>query len=173
MNGSKKHYINNEKATWWESSNWVKITSAALRVLSIFSWAFRIACVLSCRIKPHQNKKSSKSCTDDPNLQSVASTWVGRMAVSREERRWSKEPRMETTLSVMVWLLSRDSLILTALSLRERDSNPPTPTTILWSFVWFPVSYVYDVMRRRSCGGLTIILVIWCAIVSLHFDSFQ
>lgn len=45
------------------------------------------------------------------------STWVGRMAVSRAERRWSKEPKMETMLSVKDWLCCRDSLIIAALSL--------------------------------------------------------
>lgn len=53
-------------------------------------------------------------------------TWVGRMAVSRAERRWSKEPRIETTSSVMVWLLSRDALIAEAFSL----SKSPLATAI-------------------------------------------
>lgn len=38
------------------------------------------------------------------------------MAVSRAERRWSKEPRMETMLSVTVWLFCSDSLIEAALA---------------------------------------------------------
>jgi hypothetical protein len=40
------------------------------------------------------------------------------MAVSRAERRWSKEPRMVTMLSVIVWLFCSDSLMNAALSLR-------------------------------------------------------
>ena len=47
-----------------------------------------------------------------------SATWVGRMAVSRAESRWSKEPRMATMLSVIVWLFCSDSLMNTALSLR-------------------------------------------------------
>ena len=67
------------------------------------------------------------------------------MAVSRAERRWSKEPRMETTSSVMVWLLSRDALIAKAFSLSK--SPPATAITILssslffffffWILIWF------------------------------------
>lgn len=45
-------------------------------------------------------------------------TWVGRMAVSSAERGWSKEPRIETMLSVMVWLLWSDSFTNTALCRR-------------------------------------------------------
>lgn len=45
-------------------------------------------------------------------------TWVGRMAASRAERRWSKEPRMATMPSVLVWLFCRDSRTKLALCLR-------------------------------------------------------
>jgi hypothetical protein len=57
------------------------------------------------------------------------------MAASRTERRWSKEPRMETTLSVMVWLFCSDSLIFAALSLSE--SVPTTATPIFFFFFFF------------------------------------
>jgi len=39
------------------------------------------------------------------------------MAVSKAERRWSKEPRMETMLSVMVWLFCNDSFMNSTRSL--------------------------------------------------------
>lgn len=55
----------------------------------------------------------------------IKKTWVGRMAVSRAERRWSKEPRIETMLSVMDWLFCSDSLIFAAFSLKL--STPITP----------------------------------------------
>lgn len=48
----------------------------------------------------------------------MRNTWVGRIAVSRAERRWSKEPRMATTWSFIIWLFWRDSLINAALSPR-------------------------------------------------------
>lgn len=40
------------------------------------------------------------------------------MAVSKAERRWSKEPRIATMLSVMVWLLSKESRMNEAFSFR-------------------------------------------------------
>lgn len=46
------------------------------------------------------------------------SACVGRMAVSRAERRWSKEPRMVTMLSVIVCVFCIDSLINEARSVR-------------------------------------------------------
>ena len=46
-------------------------------------------------------------------------TWIGRMAVWRAKRRWSKEPRMATMLSVIAWLLFRESFRKAALSLKS------------------------------------------------------
>jgi hypothetical protein len=67
------------------------------------------------------------------------------MAASRTERRWSKEPRMETTLSVMVWLFCSDSLIFAALSLSE--SVPTTATPIFFFFFFF---FLLEIERERE-----------------------
>jgi hypothetical protein len=72
------------------------------------------------------------------------------MAASRTERRWSKEPRMETTLSVMVWLFCSDSLIFAALSLSE--SVPTTATPIFFFFFFFFLFFSKRVERERERG---------------------
>lgn len=56
------------------------------------------------------------------------------MAVSRAERRWSKEPKIETILSVMDWLFTRASLICAARSLSvsaPTTTTPPAPPPLL------------------------------------------
>lgn len=50
---------------------------------------------------------------------------MGRMADSRAERRWSKEPRIETMLSVIVWLFCSDSLIRVAFLLNGSSTATP------------------------------------------------
>lgn len=76
------------------------------------------------RPNPRCNKKASINIHSIERRRETIHTWVGRMAVSRAERRWSKEPKIETMLSVMDWLFTRASLICAALSL-----SISTPTT--------------------------------------------
>ena len=79
----------------------------------------------------------------------VNNTWVGRMAVSRAERRWSKEPRIETTLSVIVWLLCRDSLIRVAFSVS--GSTPVTAIPIFFSYrLRFFLLYTVTTEKMRT-----------------------
>lgn len=56
------------------------------------------------------------------------------MAVSRAERRWSKEPRMATMLSVTVWLFCSDSLIEAALAATASIACG-TPMVFLFKFL--------------------------------------
>lgn len=84
---------------------------------------------------------------------------MGRMADSRAERRWSKDPRMATTRSVMVWLFWRDSLMNDALSVRVSISKG-TPISLTFFFLLFQISsfFFFQGRRRREekriCGGL-------------------
>lgn len=55
-------------------------------------------------------------------------TWVGRIAVSRVDRRWSKDPRMVIMESVMLWLFPRLSRMNCALAANSSTSlNSPIP----------------------------------------------
>lgn len=83
---------------------------------------------------------------------------MGRMADSRAERRWSKDPRMATTRSVMVWLFWRDSLMNDALSVRVSISKG-TPISLTFFFLLFQISSFFffkeeeDEKRRESVEG--------------------
>lgn len=83
------------------------------------------------------------------------------MAVSRAERRWSKEPRMVTTLSVIVWLFCSDSLILAALSLRKSSPKVAVAGTpivgILFVFLSsaeFKFDGLEDGRKKKENGGV-------------------
>lgn len=120
--------------TFLVRSNWSNIISAAFNALSIFSWALLIECVLiytntTTRPKIPKLKEEASDFNrgrsqipqtpeKKQNREIKKGTCVGRMAVSRAERRWSKEPRIPTMLSVMVWLFCRDSFIRPARSVK-------------------------------------------------------
>ena len=74
-------------------------------------------------------------------------TWVGRIAVSRAERRWSKEPRMATMFSVLVWLLCNESLMNAALSLR---ASIACGTPIFLSVSQFSLTFFLSVWSERK-----------------------
>lgn len=110
-----------------------------------------------------QTPSGSFQCLSrEPNRKIVRRrTWVGRMAVSRTERRWSKEPRLETTLSVIVWLFCSDSLIFAALSLSE--SVPATATPIFFFF--------FLLLLRKGCWERERINI--CKSKNWHFFVWQ
>lgn len=71
------------------------------------------------------------------------------MADSRAERRWSKDPRMATTRSVMVWLFWRDSLMNDALSIRVSISKG-TPISLTFFFLLFQISSFFFSRKKKT-----------------------
>lgn len=104
-------------------------------------------------------------------------TWVGRMAVSRAERRWSKEPRIETTSSVMVWLFCSDSFIFAAFSLSGSTQATAIPIFFFWS-VWFLRRSPKTELRRLRRLEATATLLNYCIVTTMmvawpHQASFE
>lgn len=76
------------------------------------------------------------------------------MAVSRAERRWSKEPKIETMLSVMDWLFTRASLICAALSLSASApaaTTPPPPLLLTGIPIFLPVNLNSPFGCEKKC----------------------
>ena len=102
----------------WESKRGVKINKVIQMGQNQNPTNFHISCIhLHFLGKQTQQRRKKEK----------GRTWVGLMAVSRAERQWSKEPRIEITLSIMVWLFWSDSLIMAALSLGESEAITGTP----------------------------------------------